>query len=192
MQLRELAADNLTNVVSEVIVENRSSSRRLDLDPWGGIWFGGSRTFAPQILPINTLKVPTVIQPGSVVYLSDAVFGFMYEGSILRIHVDSDDPVVVRPEDRCRFSIGFNISADRRVAASGCREPAWSFWAHIEKVTKRAVVVIDTKTSAVIAEIRVSRKTWPDMAVHHREGRVLVATLDFPGRLSVYEFSIPK
>ena len=192
VQLRELEAGSLVNVASEVIVENPSSSRGFELDPWGGIWFDGSRTFAPQTLPINTVSVPRIIRNGSVVFLPDAVFGFVIDGSILRIHTDSDDPVAVRPKGRCAFAIPFSISADRRVVANECRENEWSVWAHRTKAKKRRAVVFDTKTLSVIAEIPVSRKARPDMAVRHRDGRVLVATLDFPGRLSVYEFSIPK
>lgn len=82
------------------------------------------------------------------------------------------------------------VSPDQLYGAALCEHQntvEWRFGA----ITSRTAVIFDTKTLKILAQVPIEKDLYPELAIWHGDGKVVLATQASSNKLVIYELAAP-
>ncbi len=196
VQLVRLSAHDLTRTLSDVTFANPIPESGFSVDRDGTMWItrandiyrydwtGGRAVVALSVQNHDDIRSAFPLSDGfRLAWSGQNEFGYLYrfkEGSS-------------QPQQSQRID-GYGVervvlSPDKQYGVALCEHQSdreWNFGA----ITARAAVIFETKTLKILAQLPIEKRLYPELAIWHGDGKIVLATQASPDKLAIYELAV--
>jgi hypothetical protein len=82
------------------------------------------------------------------------------------------------------------VSPDQRYGAAVCEHQNTGEW-RFGAITARSAVIFDTKTLKILTKVPIEKELYPEVAIWHASGKIVLVTEADSNKLAIYEFPAP-
>jgi hypothetical protein len=193
IRLVKLDAHNLNHVLSDATLTNPIPESGYVVDGSGAVWIVGGNGLYRYDPDTGKARLAASIHNqddiGGVLFAKDHwllmwsnvnVFGYLY-----RFELGAPQPERSQRIEK-RGVTKVLVSSDQLYGAALCEHHSsweWNFGA----ITERTAVIFDAKTLKVLAQVPIEKDLYPELAIWHGGGKIVLATQANSNKLAIYE-----
>lgn len=197
VQLVRLATSNLDRDISEAVFANPIPESGFFVGDKGAVWISRANGLYRYDPRTRKARLQLTLQQddiGHVLFLQDKSllissnandFGYLY-----RFGQDSSTPDASQRVEGCGIT-RVSLSPDQQYGAALCEHERTGEW-HFGAITTREAVIFDTRTLKVLAGIPIGKKLYPEFAIWHGDGKIVLVTQRGSNKLVIYEVPLGK
>lgn len=197
IRLVRLDVHHLEHVVSDSTLANPIAESGYTVDATGEVWIvkanalyrfdvgRGEAALETSIHDQDDIRGVLFLKHSSLLMWSDQnEFGYLYR-------YEQDDMAADRSQriNKCGVK-QVAVSPDELFGVALCEHQNLGEW-HFGAITDRAAVIFDTKTLKIIAQVPVKKDLYPELALWHGDGKIILATQSDSDKLAIFQFPVP-
>lgn len=198
VRLVKLDTHNLNRSLSDATLANPIPESGYAVDGSGGVWIVRANAlyrYDPgQKKAILETSVHNQDDIRNVLFLGDRSllmwsnqneFGYLYRFEPGDAATDKNQRI-----DKCGVKQA-TVSPDQLYGAALC-EHQNTGELRFGAITERTAVIFDTKTLNILTRVPIEKDLYPELAIWHGDGKIVLATQTASNKLAIYEFPVPK
>lgn len=195
IRLAWLSVHALTRVLKEEYVPNPYVEASYAIDRKYHLWltradalyrYDPASRKSDLRLTVPTSTVPVFIADGELLLYSNRnEFGELYRFDVQQSSVQNKQRI-----EGCGIN-QVRVSRDELYGVALCEHQNMGEL-RFGAITKREAVVFDTKTLKILDEVPIAKNLYPELALWHGGGKVVLATQADSNKVAIYEFPVPK